>query len=184
MELTVLGVLEFNSIATGIKSLDAMAKAATIRIIDAKPVCPGKYIIIIAGAVADVDAALTAGKKAGEARIVDELFLTQLHPQIIPAIVGSGSCSTWDAIAVLEALSVTASIEAGDIACKRARIIIPEIRLAVGLGGKSYVKMVGEISEIEAGMEAALESIHKKGLLCSSVIIPNPDPSIREFFLV
>ena len=184
MDLTVLGVLEFNSIATGIKSLDAMAKAACIRIIDAKPVCPGKYIIIVAGEVADVDAAMTAGKKAGEAKIVDELFLPQLHPKIIPAIVGAAESSEWDAIAVLEALSVTASIEAGDIACKRANVSIPEIRLAVGLGGKSYVKMVGEISEIEAGMAAALDSIQKKGLLCSSVIIPNPDPSIREFFFV
>ena len=184
MELTVLGVLEFNSIAVGYMSLDAMAKAGTIRIVDAKPVCPGKFIIIIAGEVADVDAALTAGKKAGEAKIVDELFLPQLDKQIIPAIVGSAACDRWDAVGVLEALSVTASIEAGDIAAKVADVQIPEIRLAVGLGGKSYVKMVGEIGEVETSMAAAVESIRKKGLLCSQVVIPNPDPSMKDFFLL
>ena len=184
MDLTVLGVLEFNSVAIGIKSLDAMAKAATIKIIDAKPVCPGKYIVIIAGELAAVDAALTAGKRAGDTKIVDELFLPNLHKQIIPAIIGAAACSTWDAIGVFEALSVAASIEAGDVAAKIADIQIPEIRLAVGLGGKSFVKIVGEIGEVETAMEAALASISKRGLVCSSVVIPNPDPSIREFFLV
>jgi len=184
MESRVLGVLEFNSIAVGIKSLDAMAKAATIRIIDAKPVCPGKFLVIIAGELAAVDASLTAGKKTGDTKIVDELFLPNLHQQIIPAIVGAAPCSTWDAIGVFEALSVAASIEAGDVAAKIANITIPEIRLAVGLGGKSFVKMVGEIGEVETAMQAALASIAKRGLVCSSVVIPNPDPSIREFFLV
>lgn len=184
MELKVLGVLEFNSIATGFSSLDAMVKAASVKIIDAKPVCPGKFIIIIAGEVADVDAALTAGKKAGGGKIVDELFLPQLDEQIIPAITGAAPCDRWDAIGVVEALSVTASIEAGDVAAKVADIQIPEIRLAVGLGGKSYVKMIGDISDIEISMNAAVETIKKKGLLCSQVILPNPDPALRDFFVM
>jgi microcompartment protein CcmL/EutN len=184
METTVLGVLEFNSVAVGIQSLDAMAKAAAIRIIDAKPVCPGKYIVIIAGELAAVDASLTAGKKIGSTKIVDELFLPNLHKQVIPAIIGAASCSVWDAIGVFEAFSVAASIEAGDVAAKIADIIIPEIRLAVGLGGKSFVKIVGEIGEVETAMQAATASIAKRGLVCQSVIIPNPDPSLREFFLV
>ena len=184
MDLTVLGVLEFNSVAIGIKSLDAMAKAARIRIIDAKPVCPGKYIVIIAGELAAVDAALTAGKKTGDTKIVDELFLPNLHKQVIPAITGAASCEAWDAIGVFETLSVAASIEAGDVAAKIAEITIPEIRLAVGLGGKSFVKIVGEIGEVETAMQAALDIIAKRGLVCASVVIPNPDPSIREFFLV
>lgn len=183
MELTVLGVLEFNSIATGFASLDAMAKAGSVRIIDAKPVCPGKFIIIVAGSVADVDAALTAGKRTGGPKIVDELFLPQLDPQVIPAIAGSAPCDVWGALGVLEALSVTASIEAGDIACKVAAVALPEIRLAVGLGGKSFVKMVGEIGDVEIAMQAAVESIRRKGLLCAQVVIPNPDPSLKEFFL-
>ncbi|MDR2734694.1 MAG: BMC domain-containing protein [Spirochaetota bacterium] len=183
MDVTVLGVLEFNSIAIGIRSLDAMAKAASIRIIDAKPICPGKYMIIIAGELAAVDASLTAGKKAGDTKIVDELLLPNLHTQIIPAIIGAASYPSWNAIGIFEALSVTASIEAGDVAAKIADIFIPEIRLAVGLGGKSFVKMVGEIGEVETAMQAALTAIGKRGLVCSSVVIPNPDPSIREFFL-
>jgi microcompartment protein CcmL/EutN len=170
-------------VAIGIKALDAMAKAATIKIIDAKPICPGKFMIIVADELAAVDAALTAGQKAGATKIVDELLLPNLHAQVIPAIIGAASYPSWNAIGVFEALSVTASIEAGDVAAKIAEIFIPEIRLAVGLGGKSFVKIVGEIGEVETAMQAALAAISKRGLVCSSVVIPNPDPSIREFFL-
>ncbi|GAI64180.1 unnamed protein product, partial [marine sediment metagenome] len=70
------------------------------------------------GDVAAVDASLTAGKEIGEGYIVDELFIPNLHPQIIPAIIGTVECKIWDAVAVVESFSVVASIEAADIAAK------------------------------------------------------------------
>ncbi|MEI6157490.1 MAG: BMC domain-containing protein [Atribacterota bacterium] len=65
MEIIVLGVLELNSIAMGLKTLDGMVKAAPIQIIDAKTICPGKFVIIVTGEVAAVDAALSRGKEIG-----------------------------------------------------------------------------------------------------------------------
>jgi microcompartment protein CcmL/EutN len=183
MDLIVLGVLEFNSIAIGIYSLDAMVKAAPIKIIDAKTICPGKYVIIISGDVAAVDAALTAGKETGRGYIIDELFLPNLEQQIIPAITGSVECSIWDAVGIIETFSVISSIEAGDIAAKISEITIPEIRLAVGMGGKSYVKIIGTLNAVEVAMEAAVERIRKKGLLCMNTIIPKPHSDIKPFFM-
>ena len=75
MEIIVLGVLEFNSIAIGIKALDGMVKASPISVIDAKTICPGKFVVIFSGEVASVDASLTVGKEIGEGYIVDELFI-------------------------------------------------------------------------------------------------------------
>ena len=135
MEVIVLGVLEFNSIAVGIKAMDEMVKAAPVNIIDAKTICPGKYVVIISGDVASVDASLTVGKAAGEGYMLDELFIPNLHRYVIPAIVGAVECDVWDAVGVIESFSVVASIEAGDIAAKTADVIITEIRLATGLGG-------------------------------------------------
>ena len=97
MKITVLGVLEFNSVAVGIKALDKIVKAAPVEIVDAKTICPGKFIIIFSGDVASVDASLTAGKEVGEGYIVDELFIPNLHPQIIPAVVGVVDCKIWGA---------------------------------------------------------------------------------------
>jgi microcompartment protein CcmL/EutN len=183
MDVPVLGVLEFNSIAIGIKAMDEMAKAAPIRIIEAKTICPGKFVVIITGDVASVDASLTAGKQIGEAYLVDELFIPNLHEYVIPAIVGAVECDVWDAIGVIESFSIVASIEAGDIAAKTAEVILTEIRLATGLAGKSYVKIIGDIYEVEASMNASVNYIKQKGLLCKDVVIAKPHPEIKQFFL-
>jgi microcompartment protein CcmL/EutN len=183
MEVPVLGVLEFNSIAIGIKAMDEMAKAAPVRIVDAKTICPGKFIVIITGDVAAVDASLSAGKATGEGYLIDELFIPNLHRYVIPAIVGAVECEVWDAIGVIEAFSVVASIEAGDIAAKTADVTITEIRLATGLAGKSYVKVIGDIYSVEAAVRGAVHYVKSKGLLCKDIIIPKPHPDIRPFFL-
>jgi len=183
MEITVLGVLEFSSIAIGIQAMDSMVKAAPVRIIEAKTICPGKFVVLVAGDVASVEASLTAGKARKEPFLIDELFIPNLHRHIIPAITGSVECEAWDAAGVIEAFSVTASIEAGDLAAKAAPVIITELRLATGMGGKSYVKMMGSIDEVEAAMAAGVGFIKGKGLLCQEVIIPSPHPDIKPFFL-
>ena len=86
-------------------------------------------------------------------------------------------------MAVVESFSVVASIEAADIAAKTANVLINEIRLAVGMGGKSYIKMIGNIHEVEAAVKAAVKVIGDKGLLCKEVIIPNPHPEIKPYFI-
>ncbi len=183
MSVPVLGVLEFNSIAVGIKAMDDMVKAAPVKIVEAKTICPGKFVVLITGEVAAVDASLSAGKDTGEGCLVDELFIPRLHKYIIPAIVGAVECNIWDAVGVIEAFSVIASIEAGDIAAKTADVIITEIRLATGIGGKSYVKMVGNVYEVEAAMSAGVSYVKNKGLLCKDIILPQPHPDIKPFFL-
>jgi microcompartment protein CcmL/EutN len=182
-DIVVIGVLELNSIATGIKVLDQIAKAAPVKIIDSRTICPGKYLIIFTGQVADVDASLTAGKIAGGGYIVDELFIPNLHSDVIPAIVGTAECNNWNAIAVVESFSVVASIEAADSAIKSAKISLVEIRLAIGLGGKSFIKMIGDIHEIETAVKTAEKIVEKKGLLCNKTIIPNPHVNVKPFFL-
>ena len=55
--------------------------------------------------VAAVDSALSKGKEIGEGCVVDELFIPNLHPQIIPAI-GTVECEIWDAIAMVESFQL------------------------------------------------------------------------------
>jgi microcompartment protein CcmL/EutN len=84
---------------------------------------------------------------------------------------------------VVESFSTTASIVAGDISAKTSDVVITEIRLATGLGGKSYVKMVGDIHDVEASMGEAVRYIRDRGLLCKDVILAQPHPEIKPFFL-
>ena len=52
--MEALGMIELNSISQGILAADAVLKAANVEIMRAQPVCPGKYVVIVSGGVADV----------------------------------------------------------------------------------------------------------------------------------
>jgi microcompartment protein CcmL/EutN len=89
----------------------------------------------------------------------------------------------WNAIGIIETLSVVSSIEAADLAAKAGGVSIIEIRLAIGFGGKSYMKMIGTLDAIEAAMQAGITKAKEKNLLCMNTIIPQPHTEIKPFFM-
>ena len=84
-----LGLLEFDSIAAGIAAGDAMAKRAPIEVIRAGTVHPGRYLVLVGGAVADVEEALEAGREAASASIRDVVFLPNVHPGVVAGMRGA-----------------------------------------------------------------------------------------------
>lgn len=183
MSSIVLGALEYSSIAMGIKALDEMVKIAPIKIIEARTICPGKYLIVFSGDVAPVEYSFKKGFEIGKDYIVDSLFLPMVHRDIIPAIGKLVKIDDWDALGIIETLSVVSSIEAGDLAAKVGGVKIIEIRLAIGYGGKSYVKILGSLDAVEAAMSAGTTKAKSKGLLCMETILPQPHSEIIPFFM-
>ena len=178
MDVDVIGVQEFSSIAAGFLALDAIVKAAPVAVLATRIVTPGKFIVLFTGDVASVDASLTAGRGSSGEDLLDELFIPNLDRKVIPAIRGPVTVREWDAMGIIESLSVTAGIEAADIAAKEAEVEIPEIRLAGGMGGKSTIKIMGRIEDVEASLAAGTGYVQGKGLLCKQVVIPRPHPDI------
>jgi microcompartment protein CcmL/EutN len=178
MYVDVIGVQEYSSIAVGFLALDAIVKAAPVSILATRIVTPGKFIVLFTGDVASVEASLTAGKDSREEDLLDELFIPNLDRKVIPAIAGPVSVQEWDALGIIESLSVTAGIVAADLAAKEAEVRIPEIRLAGGMGGKSTIKVMGRLEDVEASLAAGAGYVQGKGLLCRQVLIPRPHPDI------
>ena len=183
MDSIVLGVLEFSSIAIGYQALDEMLKVAPIKIIEARTICPGKYLIVFSGDVASVEYSYQKGFEIGKELVVDSLFLPRVHENVIPAIGKKVLSEEWNAIGIIETLSVASSIEAGDTAAKVGGIRIIEIRLAIGFGGKSYVKIQGSLDAVEAAIEAGSAKAITKGQLCMKTIIPRPHHEVKQFFM-
>jgi microcompartment protein CcmL/EutN len=183
MILTVLGALEFSSIAIGIRALDEMVKIATIKIIQARTICPGKYLIVFSGDVASVEYSFNKGFETGKDFIVDNLFLPMIHQDVIPAIGNIIQTERWEALGIIETLSVVSSIEAADIAAKVGGVKIVEIRLAIGFGGKSYVKIMGPLDAVQAAMTAGAAKAKANGQLCMETLIPQPHIEIKPFFM-
>ena len=179
----VLGVLEFSSIAIGIQALDEMVKIAPVSIIEARTICPGKYLIVFSGDVASVEYSFNKGYETGKNFIVDSLYLPMVHPDVVPAIGKTVATDDWNAIGIIETLSVVSGIEAADTAVKTGLVKIIEIRLAIGFGGKSYVKMLGDLDSMQVALEAGTAKARSKELLCMSTLIPQPHPEIKPYFL-
>lgn len=183
MDLTVLGVIEYSSMALGMKALDEMVKIAPIKILEAKTMCPGKYLVVFTGDVASVEFAFQKGFDTGKDTVVDSLYLPMVHPHVIPAIGNIVKKDIWSSIGILETNSVVSGIEAADLAAKTGGVTIIEVRLAIGFGGKSYVKMMGSLDAVEIAMETGVAAAKAKNMLCMDTIIAQPHKEIKPYFM-
>ncbi len=182
-DIVVLGIIEFSSIAVGFHALDEMVKTAPINIIDARTISQGKYFIVFSGDLASVEYSFTKGNEIGSNFIINRLMLPMVHPEVIGAIGNVKQTEERGTIGIIETLNVTSSIEAADIAAKEGGITIVEIRLANGFGGKSYVKMIGGLENIQAAMSSAVHKLEQEKLLFAKTIIPQPQEEVIPFFI-
>jgi microcompartment protein CcmL/EutN len=182
-EREAIGLIETISIAVGVRITDEMVKTAPVEILEATPICPGKYMVLIAGAVSPVEDSLRRGVEVGGDVVVDTLLIPYVHRQIFPAILGTTDVTDLGALGVVETFTVASTILAADAAAKAAPVRLVEIRLAKGLGGKAFFTMTGEVFEVEAAMAAALKITKDTGTLVRSVVIPRPHEDIAPTIL-
>lgn len=176
-------MLEFTSIGRGIEAADAMVKASEIDLLEAKTVCPGKYIVIISGDVGSVDASIEAGKNIGKETLIKELKLANVHPELIKGILGTTEIPPKGAVGVLEFFSVASAVVAADVALKAGMIHLIEIRLGMGIGGKSFITLTGDVGSIRQSVDAAALSAKEDGLLLEKVVIPSLDEQVFKKLL-
>lgn len=173
-----IGLVEFSSIAAGIEAADAMLKAAVVDLIFSRPICPGKYMVLVTGDVAAVENSVKAGVEKGGAATVDEFVLPNVHPTVIPAMTASTLVTQVEALGVIETYSIASLIVAADKAVKAAEVELIEVRLGTGIGGKSYVTLTGDVAAVKAAVEAGARTAAEKGLLLKQVVIPSPHRSL------
>jgi microcompartment protein CcmL/EutN len=154
-----LALIELASIAIGIEAGDAMVKRAPVDVVRAGTIQPGKYLVLVAGPVADVEEALAAGIEVGASSLVDTVFLPNVHDQVVAALRGSRRAGTGAALGVVETATVAATIEAADAGVKGAQVELLELRLGDGLGGRGYLLFDGSVSDVEAAVAAAVARI-------------------------
>ncbi|MBZ0287580.1 MAG: BMC domain-containing protein, partial [Anaerolineae bacterium] len=148
-----LALLEFTSIAAGILAGDAMVKRATLDVVHAGTVHPGRFLVLVGGAVGEVEEALKAGKEAAPDVLHDHIFLPGVHPDVVRALAGGRSRKDDDALGIVETRTVSAAIHAADRGVKGALVNLLEIRLADGLDGKGLVLFTGIVSDVEAALD-------------------------------
>ncbi len=172
--LNAIGGVETSSMAKGYEVSDVMLKTAQVRILVARTICPGKYLVLCEGSVADVTASVEAGAGRAAESLVDQFVIPNVHPDVFPAIEGTSQVSDLEALGIIETFSVASLIEAADAAVKSASVKLIEIKLAMAMGGKGLVTFTGSVAAAQAAADAAAANAGAKGLLVEKVVIPQP----------
>ncbi len=177
-----IGLLELSSIAMGYQATDAMLKAADVKLVLSRTVCPGKFITLIWGDVAAVEASMQAGIRVSTGYNVNDLVIPNLHDQVFPAMTATNPVSEKGALGVHETFDIVSSILAADAAVKAAAVTLVEIRVAMAIGGKAFYTVTGDVAAVEAAIEAGLKVIEGKGQTIYWTVIPRPrDELFQEF---
>jgi microcompartment protein CcmL/EutN len=133
-----IAIVEFDSIASGIFTGDAMVKSSPVGSIYAGTVHPGRYLVLVSGDTASVEVAVEMGREAGGRSVIDSIFLPSVHPDVVAAIVSLVDAAAFsdDAAGIVETDTVATVVEAADAGVYAAQVWRPAVRHAHRLGGK------------------------------------------------
>lgn len=175
-----IGLLELCSVARGVEVADAVLKEAKVELLFATPVQPGKYVLLFTGAVQDVTASARRGAELAGSDLVDQLVIPQIHEQVVPILRRKGGKinGSLDAIGVVETNTVASTIQSADIALKTASVDLIDLRIANGLGGKSFFTVTGEVSDVRSSVMAGARFAQEKSQLAREVVIAKPHPEL------
>ena len=173
-------MVEFNSIAAGIDAADQMVKTAQVDPLFFKTICPGKFVAAVTGDVAAVSASVNAGRETHADALVDWFIIPNIHRDVIGALAGATTVSERGALGIIETFSAASIVVASDAAVKAADVQLLDVRVALGLGGKGYALMTGDVAAVNAAVEAGSTIAAENGLLVSKVVIPSPAETVFE----
>jgi microcompartment protein CcmL/EutN len=171
-----IAMLELSSVARGVEVADAVLKEAQVELLFSTPVQPGKYVLLFTGSVEDCRSALRRGHEAAQGALVDELLISQVHAQVPTALRRRGGTieGQLDAIGVVETRTVASAVDAADVGLKAATVDLIDLRIANGLGGRSFCVFTGEVSDVRSSVGAASDRARAAGHLLDTTVIPQP----------
>ncbi len=177
-----LALVELASIARGVVVSDAMVKKAPVRILQTHPISPGKHVIVVAGEVAEVEESMATAVEVAGSALVDRLFLPQAHPPLIAGAPNPARPEELDSVGILETHTVCATVVAADAAAKAADVVLLDMRLGQGIGGKAFFTLTGDLNDVQAALEAGEKAI-EPALLVGTELIPAPHDDLRRRLL-
>ncbi|MDR0486354.1 MAG: BMC domain-containing protein [Elusimicrobiota bacterium] len=176
-----LGLVEFKTIPAAVYAVDEMLKASEIELVFAAPICPGKYIAIVSGEVANVGTSVKRAVEVGDTFLISSYVIPNISETVMPAITGTLlGAEDIEALGLVETIAAVSAVKVGDIVAKAANVRLLEIRLARGLGGKGEVFFTGKLGDVEAAEKAAKNEMAEDGGIVSSVVIARPSKALIE----
>jgi microcompartment protein CcmL/EutN len=165
-----LALLELDSVATGLATIDALTKRAEVVVMSAGVVEPGRFLILLTAPLGDLEEAYAAACSRAGSALLDRVLIPNVHPDVVHALRGNrvvkGDVSC---VAVVETTSVSSVLIGCDRARKDAGVAVAGLRLAPGLGGRAYFAVTGAQHDVEeaanVGRVAVGEAHHRSEII-------------------
>ena len=135
-----LSLIEFASLARGLSALDALVKKAPVEILEANLVEPGKFLVLFAGGVAEVEESHAEALSVGDDEVLGAMLLPFAHPSLLAGLRGAVvrlSADELDSLGVIEGEAIAGTLHAADRALKNADVTLAGLRITGGLGGRA-----------------------------------------------
>ncbi|WP_207695894.1 hypothetical protein DOK67_0002872 [Enterococcus sp. DIV0212c] len=171
-----IGVIELKSMAKGMDALNELTKNYEVNIHLAKAICPGRYLILYTGVVGQIKQSEDFFKEQYKKEIIKTTAIFRVSPQIIHRlnrkqhIVG-----TLSAIGIVEVNSTVGLIKLCDTALKASAVELLEIKVTIGMAGKGYFLVNGEVGNVTTAIETVKQSsqMHKYSVNCTTISSPS-----------
>lgn len=178
-----LALVELDSVASGLRALDVLVKEAPVEVLEANLVEPGKFLILFAGGVAEVDSSHRIVVTEYSSAVLSSLQLPLVHEAIIEGLRGMENRQSIDTLGVVEGTNVAATLEACDRSLKDADVTLCGVRVAIGLGGRAYYVVSGTQSDVDASVDAGRAVLEKRESLHRTEVIARPHNEMLPWLL-
>ncbi|MFN8549427.1 MAG: BMC domain-containing protein [Candidatus Eisenbacteria bacterium] len=180
-----IAAIESTTIHEGVATIDAMAKSARIEILAATPIPPGRFLIVVAGAVAEVEVAYRRGLELTLAPY-DRIFLPEVAPDVLRAVRALAvredqtDPGPIDSLGLFETRSVSAALDAADRGVKGSASRLLHLHAARGIAGKSIGLFEGRQDAVEAALDQAEARAEEHGAWVGSTLLARPDEAVAR----
>ncbi len=164
-------VVEFTSIAKGIKSLDMFSKNVIVDIYRAGVTCPGKYYYVLVGEIGSLEDGF---KKVDSDK---KELISGVNVDVLKAIKGHRNKKVEDALGIIEIYGIGEGIRSLDKIVKEVGIKVLKIVLGYGTAGKCYYVVTGSVDEVKESVTIVEKNYKVKNI----GIINNPIKEIEQY---
>lgn len=175
-----VGLVEVKNVSKGLRVTDEMLKSAGVTLLQSGSVCPGKFVTLVGGGLSAIQAAVERAALVAEDALIDKFVIGRLGERVFEALAGIADVPEKKALGLIETFTAASAILAADAAVKAADVRLIEIRVARGMGGKCFVSMTGDVSDVKAAVEAGAKLAAAEGVLINMEVIASPHPDLWE----
>lgn len=176
-------IAEISSIAQGYVALDQSLKAASVHVIEAAALNPGKFLIVMKASTIEIEKARQSIATTSKDFILDLVTIPNLDQKIIDALYGLSRVEAKkNGVLVLETSGLASMLSVLHPLVTSHSISVIEVRSGRDIGGKSTAFLTGSTESLKAALDNFVRITKPTGRYINAQNILNPTNEFLSYF--